>query len=164
LIGRSWPFKRGKFEELTVPCAPTGEIVLSPNGGLLILDGGPKGFGLRVFLFPAMETLNACQLPPLGTGTGKTLRFSPCGRLLAVVGSKAQVILSATTLSVLANFSIKYGCHVDFSPTDSLMAIGSWSAGEVFATAPYLQVCGAQDSKRSDSIEASKKSAGRRRR
>jgi hypothetical protein len=146
LLGRAWPLERGKFEELTVPCGASDQVVFTPNGRLLILTAKSKSFSVGLFSFPAMESLSACQIPPLDAGTGKSLGVSPCGRLVAVIGSESQVVLCATTLSVIASFSIKYGCCVDFSPTDSLMAIGSWSAGHVFDTTPYLKACGSQGS------------------
>ncbi len=153
LIGRTWPFAEGEFEKVTVPLDRYLHSAFSPDGRLLTLSNSDAGFVVRVFSFPDMETLNAVQLPSLGAGTNPTLRFSPCGRLLAVVGGKSQAVLNSKTLSVIEEISIEYGCDVDFSPTDPLMAVGSWSVGEVLDTTPYLRASGDQGSPGGDGTE-----------
>jgi hypothetical protein len=139
LIGRAWPFKQGEIEEVNVPIAYYSDFAFSSDGRLFILFDKDEHFTIQIFSFPAMELIDTIPLSFRGGGSGGVLRFSPCGRLLAVIGSSAHAVLNSSTLSVLAELSIEYGSDVDFSPTDPLMAIGAWSAGEVFDTTPYMK-------------------------
>ncbi len=75
-------------------------------------------------------------MPVLGRGLG-FLSFSPCGRLLAIVGD-VITILDAKTRDTIVEIPIEFGTEVAFSPNGSLMAVGSSSAGEVFDTTRFL--------------------------
>jgi hypothetical protein len=142
LIGRLWPFRRSEFEELTVPIPFFKDAVFSADGRLLVLSDDEEHFELHLFDFPNMGTHKTVRVPKDRVGDSSVLRFSHCGRLLALVGLESQVIVNAATLAVLAKFSIKDAFDVAFSPTHPLMAIGSQSAGEVFDIKPYLKASG----------------------
>jgi WD40 repeat protein len=142
LISRRWPFERGEFEEVTVPISFYSDAVFSPDGRLLVLDGEDEHFGLHIFAFPNMGSQKTVRISKQRSGGSSVLRFSPCGRSLAVIGIDSQVILSSATLAVLAKFSIKDAFDAAFSPTHPLVAIGSQSAGEVFDTTPFLNAAG----------------------
>jgi WD40 repeat protein len=138
LFGRTWPFKPGEFEELIVPLDGWDykHAAFSPDGHVLAISAGLEPIYIVLVSFPAMEVILSVPIPCLGRGLCP-LSFSPCGRILAVVGD-AVAVLNATTLEVLGEIPIEYGCDVSFSPTAPLVAVGSSSVGEVFDTTRFL--------------------------
>lgn len=140
LLGRDLPFTSNVFQQVVVPFESYTDATFSPDGNSLVILAGQSPYILSIFTFPAMEELKRIELPP-EMRLGRCLRFSPCGSFLAVAGSDSLVILSSIDLSIQRQIPIPYGCDVDFSPTDFLMAAGSWSAGEVFTTSDLKMNC-----------------------
>lgn len=138
LIGRTWPFKIGEFQKITIPVDWRYEdAAFSPDGRVLAISAGYKPRCVSVFSFPAMEILGSEEFPSLGNGLCG-LGFSPCGRLLVVVGDVIAV-LNAATLAVIEEIPFEDGARVAFSPTDPLLAIGGASGGELFDTTRFLE-------------------------
>lgn len=133
LLGRDLPFTLGVFEQVALPFYSYADATFSPDGSSIAILAGRAPYVLSVFSFPAMQPLRRVELPP-ELRSGHRVRFSPCGKLLAVAGADLFVVFSASDLSIHRQTAIKCGCDVDFSPTDSLVAVGSWSEGEVFTT------------------------------
>jgi WD40 repeat protein len=136
LFGRTWPFKTGEYEKLIVPIDRYENAVFSPDGRVLAISAGHEPTWIILASFPSMELIHSAPVPCLGFALG-FLNFSPCGRILVVVG-KVVAVLNATTLEVIAEIPIEYGTCVAFSPTAPLMAVGSESMGEVFDTTRFL--------------------------
>jgi hypothetical protein len=138
LIGRARPFKPGEYEKLTVSEDPYEHATFSPDGQILAISAGFKPRAIYLLSFPTLELVQSVELPSLGMGHG-FLCFSPCGRLLGVVGDVVAV-LNAKTLETIDEIPIEYGADIAFSPTAPLMAVGSSSVGEVFDTSRYLGI------------------------
>jgi hypothetical protein len=117
----------------------------SPDGGCLAVLSVEGTEVVTVFSFPAMEPLRDRSLH-IGSGTGFSIRYSPCGRFLAVVGSDLAAVLDPSTLSTCEEIPVEYGSDVAFSPSGSLMAVGCWSAGEVFETSRFPTAGGSKTS------------------
>lgn len=137
MIGRTWPFRAGEYEQLSLPFDLVDDLVFSPDGRCLAVTAGyfrnPRS--VTLFSFPSMEILRS---GPILKSYRNNLGFSSCGRILAVVG-EVVTLLDATTLVRLAELPIAHGMRVAFSPTAPLMAVGG-SPGEVFDTRPFLNV------------------------
>jgi DNA-binding beta-propeller fold protein YncE len=132
LLGRTWPFRTGEYEEVLIPGDKYyRDVVFSPDGQLLAVVGGARV--ITVLSFPSMKVLRSIQVPKCSTSG---LSFSPCGRLIAVVGEPV-VVLDSTTLAVIAELRVNHPQRVCFSPSAPLMAVGG-SPGEVFDTTPFL--------------------------
>jgi len=134
MFGRTWPFRQGDYEELTIPVDRQNHVAFSPDGRVLAVSSGFDPGSITLLSFPSMEALRSAQVPR--SSQSHPLRFSPCGRILAVVGD-VVTLLDGKTLAVLGELPIQHGMKVDFSPKAQLMAVGG-SPGEVFDTTHFL--------------------------
>jgi WD40 repeat protein len=131
LIGRNLPFSRNDFKQIPIPFYYYCDASFSPDGEALAILSGHSPNVLTVFAFPTMQLVKKIELPA-EFRLGQRVRYSPVGDIVAVIGSTLFVCLSAKDLSIQAQIAMPNGCSIDFSPTGSLVAVGSWSDGEVF--------------------------------
>ena len=131
MLGRTWPFRAGEFDEVTIPLDKYHDAIFTPDGRLLTLFADDGRFVVRFFSFPAMKTVDSRIYPSLGVRARPAISISQCGRLLAVAGSRASIITNLDRPSLCEGFKIQEPSDVAFSPTHSLVAIGSRTEGEV---------------------------------
>ena len=124
---------------MVVPFFDYNDATFSPDGRSLAVVHNLDPAVITIFSFPAMEELRSVPLPEK---SAHTLRYSPCGRLLATSGDDSLVVLNANRLSVIEQIPIPYCYKVEFSPTAPLIAVGSGSNGEVFDITPFLNATG----------------------
>jgi WD40 repeat protein len=140
MLGRTWPFRAGEFDEVAIPLDEYHDAIFSPDGRLLTLFADDRRFVVRFFSFPAMETLGSGVYPSLGMSARPAISISQCGRLLAVAGSRASLITNLDRPALYEGFKIQEPSDVVFSPTHSLVAIGSRTEGEVIDTTRFLKL------------------------
>lgn len=131
LIGRELPFSRGDFQQIPIPLYHYVDASFSPDGQALAILSGHKPNVLSIFSFPTMELIRKIELPA-EFRLGNCVRYSPDGGVIAVTGSTLFICVSAKDLSIVTQLESPSGCSIDFSPTGSLVALGSWGEGEVF--------------------------------
>jgi WD40 repeat protein len=139
LIGRAWPFQPGMYDKVTIPFWMYADATFSPDGSSLAVLHDADPCTVTIFSFPAMESVRS---RPISAESAMKLRYSRCGRLLAVAASDYMIVLNAKTLQPIETIPISYCFNVEFSPTAPLLAVGRGSSAEVFDTTDFLEAAG----------------------
>lgn len=132
LTGRNLPFSTNVFQEIEIPFYSYHDIAFSPDGGSIAILSGHQPHVLTIFSFPGMQALSSTDLP-MELRLAKCVRYSPCGRTLAVVSSDVLLFLSVGDPSVQRRIPIRFGRGVAYSALARLLVVAS-SGGEVFDT------------------------------
>lgn len=130
LIGRTWPFVAGSYEIVELPFETCSGIAFSSDGKMLaILTRGVPPL-ITLHSFPGVQQLSSF-VPQEDRKWVTSIRFSPAGDILVATGD-ALTLLTVPDLNVDLSFAMPYSCDVDFTGDGATLAVGSWSAGEVF--------------------------------
>ncbi len=123
----SWPFSDNSLTHFHHGKLNLNCFQISPDGSqIVVLDNYTQ---LDIIELASKQILAKSQLT-FG-GSGFALDWSSDGKMIATLEEGQVMVLGGQTLARLRTIPIDYPCDVCFSPTNDLLAIGSWQNGLV---------------------------------
>jgi WD40 repeat protein len=125
VVLQPWPIERNNRRELPQRWSFIGALQVSPSGRLLAVIHGAPPKTLDVYDIERSQIVASRSVP--SGGTGCSIGWSSDERLLGISVADRCLVLETPKLTVRHELALRYACHVSFSPSSRLLALGSWS-------------------------------------
>jgi WD40 repeat protein len=126
-----WPTRSTTTEQLPKEWEAIWGLQVSPSGRFLALVHGTPPDILEIYDIARSRTVAQCSW---SGGPGCSIAWSRDEKSLVANGDDCFRVYALKKLKVVCELPVQYPCFVQFSPTEDLIALGSWKKSFVIPT------------------------------